>query len=799
MFKHNLVTALRSMKNQKTQAFILITGMAIGLTVSFWMFHWLIHEFNYENGHANAVNIFRVELQLKDPDRTEFGSATPTPLAPLLKQEYPEVINAARVHPFAETTLHYEDRSFSEDHIMAVDPSFLSMFTFEPLFGSLHGALDMENAVVLTASAGERYFGPDVNPIGKRLHIDGERILTVTAMIRDLPSGTHLDFEILITLNLADRMGREIAQEQWHRYDEIHTYIQLADNASWQKLEEKIAPIHASYVGEGNDRLYLRPLREIHFATDVIHDFASHTDKKMLYGLTLISLLVFVMACINFISLTSAITLKRIAAIELRKVYGAGRGHIINQILTGAFLYSGIAAAFALLCISLTGPVFSRLTSQSVTEGQILSGGAVLLVLALTVIMGIIVGIFPAIKFSGLRTTGTFRDSFHRSISNRLFHPLILAQFILTIVLITGTLVTRQQMAYMQEKPPGYDRDQLVSIPMAMPLGAGIRSERFDAFREDIMQNTGIQNITMSVASPEDISTAADEASWEGQPAGQSVMIHWCSVWFDYFETLGVDIVNGRGFSSKFPGDVSHDGRSANYVLNRTAVEQMGLEDPVGKWFSLYGKRGIIVGIAEDFHFRPLRMPIEPVAFSMLPWVNSVLLIRLSPDRIGESLSAIRSTWEEFNPGIPFEYQFVSSAYQQLYQSEQKTRTLLGVFTVLAIILACLGLFGIISFFTDRRTKEIGIRKVLGASIPGILGLLTQDFVKWILLANLIAWPVAWYAMSKWLQNFAYRIDLTIWPFLLSGLAALAIALITVSWQAIRAATVNPVDALRYE
>jgi putative ABC transport system permease protein len=638
-----------------------------------------------------------------------------------------------------------------------------------------------------------------VNPVGKRLGINEEQSLAIRAVIQDLPTYTHLNFEMLITLKLADRMGREIAPEQWHRFDEIHTYIHVADNASWQKLEEKIAPIQASYVDDGNDRLYLRPLREIHFATDVIHDFASHTDKRMLYGLTFISLLVFIMACINFITLTSALTFKHRTAIDLRKVYGAERIHIVKLIMTKALLYSGIAALAALICISLSKPFFATFTSQSISQGDLLSGRAIIIIISLASVMGVVVGIVPAIRLSRFTAAATSYSSSHMTQSNRLFHPLILLQFILTIALTTGTLIVSQQINYMHNKLPGFDRDQIISIPMTMPFGNGIRSERFDTFREELMRNPAIQNVTMSVASPEDISTSADDASWEGQPAGQPVMVHWCSVWYDYFETLGIKIIEGRGFSSEFPGDVSNDGKTANYILNQTAIDRMGLTDPIGKWFSLYGRRGKIVGIAEDFHFRPLRLSIEPVAFSMLPWVNTNLLVRVNPDRIRESVSNIETTWREFNPDVPFEYEFVSSAYRKLYQSEQKIRMLLGVYTILAITLACLGLLGIVSFFTERRTKEIGVRKLLGASIPSILELVTKDFIKWILLANLIAWPVAWYAMSKWLQNFAYRIDLTIWPFLLAGLAALGIALFTVSWQAIRAATANPVEALRCE
>ena len=798
MLKHNLITALRAMSKQKMQTLILLGGMAIGLTVSFWMVYWLVQEFTYENVHENADRIYRVEMELNNPGGTQLGSATPTPLAPLLKREYPEIAEVARLHPFAEVTLHYEELSFTEDRIMAVDPAFLSVFTLEPLYGSLDGALDNENSVVLTEAVAEKYFGKDVNPVGERLTIDVDRSVIVTAVIRDLPSNTHLDCELLIPLLLADQMGREIALETWHRFDEIHTYVLLSKNTSWRELEAKIASLQTERVNEGNDRLYLRPLNDIHFATDVLHDFAAHTDKRMLYGLTFIALLVFVMACINFVLLTSAMTLKRRKSLDLRKVYGAGNHHIATQIMTEAFLYSGVAAIAALLCVELTRPLFSSLIAQPVSGAALFSGETLILGIGLTVLMGVAVGIFPAMRFSQLRAATVFRNSSHGH-HGRSFHPLMVVHFVLTIALISGAIIVRQQMHYMQETSPGYDRDRLVSIPMTMPLGTGIRSERFGAFSASLMQHPGIRNVTMSFTSPENIATSAGEASWEGQSPDESVMVHWCSIWFDYFETLGIDIVEGRGFSSDFPGDINNDGRTGNYILNETAVKRLGLEDPIGKSFTLYGKTGRIVGVAEDFHYQSFREPIEPVAFSMLPWMNTTLIVRLSPEKVSKSLAAIESVWKKFNPDTPFEYEFTSSAYLQLYESERRIETLVGLFTILAIVLACLGLLGIVGFLTEHRTKEIGVRKVLGASVTGILGMLTTDIVKWILLANLAAWPLAWHIITQWLQNYAYHIDVTIWPFLLAGLATLIIALLTVSWQAVRAATANPVESLRYE
>lgn len=798
MFKHNLTAAFRSMAKQKMQTFILISGMAIGLTVSFWMFYWLIQEFSFENVHENADRIYRVELEMNDSDGIHYGSATPTPLAPLLEREFPEVVESVRLHPFADITLHHGEQSFSENQIMAVDPSIFSVFSLKALHGNLEHSLDVDNSIAINRSFAEKYFGEDVNPVGERLDIDEERSLVITAVFEDLPGNTHLNFEALIPLELADQMGREIAQEQWHRFDEIHTYILLNENADWGELDKKIAPIHDQYVQESSDQLYLQPLKKIHFASNVLHDFANHTDKRTMYSLALISLLVFAMACINFVTLTSAMTLKRRGAIDLRKVYGAGRRHIIKQILTEAFLYTGIAAGIAIICIELTRPLFLQLTSQAVFNVDQFPTDAMILVISLATLMGIVVGIFPAIRFSGMRVGETFRSKSRITQSNKIFHPLILVQFILTITLITGSLVIQDQISFMQKKSPGFDRDQLVSIPMTMPLGSGIRSERFDAFSDELRRYPGVQNVTMTVASPENIETSAGDASWEGQQDGQSVQIHWNSVWFDYFETLGVDIIEGRGFSSDYPGDVNN-GDGGNFILNQTAVERMGLEDPVGKMFSLYGKVGRIVGVVEDFHYRPLNVPIEPMAFDMLPWYNAVLLVRLSPDNVSESLHSIESTWAKFNPGIPFEYEFVSSAYRQLYEAEQNTKTLVGLFTILAIILASLGLLGIVAFIADRRTKEIGIRKVLGATVSGIVGLLTKDFVKWIVIANVIAWPMAWLATNQWLQNYAYHIELTVLPFILAGMSALVIALLTVSWQAIRAARANPVDSLRSE
>ena len=795
MLKHFLLIARRNMSRQKMHTVILLSGLTIGLTACFWMFYWIIQEWRFEDIHANANRIFRVELKLNDPDGSHLSAATATPLAPLLKAEFPEVASAARIHPFALVNLRFEDRSFSEDHIMAADPALLSMFTFKPVYGNLSGALDDGNAIVLTESVSEKYFGKGVDPVGEILHIDDETGLRVTAVIRDLPVNTHLDFTILIPLNLAHRMGREISPDHWNRLDEIHTYILLNDQASRRDLEAKIASIQSARVQDSRDLLYLRPLKQIHFASDVIYDFAVHADKRMLYGLSLIAFMVFIMACVNFITLTSAMTLKQRHAIGVRKVYGANRYQMISQMMTEIFLNTGLAVIAALLCIELTKPVFARLTSRPVSSISIGDVHSVFLLMGLALLMDIVIGVLPAIRFSAIKSVEAFRNTRGTGLVRKgAVHPLILLQFIMVIGLVSGTVIIQQQLHYMMRKPAGYAHERLISVPLAMPMGTGIRSERFDIFRDALMQHAAIQNVTMTTTSPENIATAAGEAEWEGQPPDRSVMVHWCSVWYDYFETLELAITDGRDFSREFPNDMGD-----NYILNQTAVDQMGLKDPVGKSFSLFGKKGVIVGVVQDFHYRSLHTAIEPIAFDMAPWYNHILLVRLAPGRDQEGLTILESTWKEFNPGYPFECESVSSAYERLYQGERNTETLLGLFAFLAMVLACLGLLGIASFFTDARTKEIGIRKVLGASAFGVLGLLTKDFVRWILIANLIAWPVAYYAMNKWLQGFAYRIDLTIWPFLLSGLTALIITLLTVSWQAVRAAMANPVKSLRYE
>ena len=798
MFKNYLKIAVRNILRNKTYSFINIFGLSIGIACSMLIILWIHDELSYDRFHKNSADLFLVVQKYYNQNGIEHDPTLPYPAAEELKRNYPEIMNVARVHYSKEFLFVHNDKRFIENRILTVDPEFLTMFSFPLIYGDANSALNDPNSVVITKKTAQKYFG-NSNPVGKTFRVDNQYDLTITGVLEDIPHNSNLDFSILVPLS-SELIKHEFETNRWQYSDiDFNTYVLLRKNQKNNDVSKKIATLLQKHVEGSKDELYLYPLTKLHTNPDIAPFESRSIDLKYINIFMVIAFLILLIACINFMNLSTARSTIRAHEIGIRKVVGSNRRNLITQFLGESLLLASIAGFLALLIVELMLPFFNRFSGQLLTieysnAGILLSFGAIIL------FVGIVAGSYPAFYLSSFQPISVLKGKllvdYKSSILRKIF---VIVQFSLSICFIIGAVIFYDQLTYMKNREVGYDKEHLISVTMVMPWGQSLRSYKYDTFKTELINYPNIIGVTQSFSSPADISTAADdEADWDGKAPNQHVRIHWLTVHFDYCKTLGIKIIEGRPFSRDFKTDVWNDGK-VSFIVNEETVKRMGVKSVIGMKLTLFHKTGPIVGVMRNFHYHHMKTEIEPIALFIMPYFNKYILINLKPENIKASLGFIKKTWEKFSPDYPFEYSFVSKDYNSLYLHEEKMGKILTGFTAFAILIACLGLWGLASFIMERRTKEIGIRKVLGSSVLEIILMMIKDFAQWILLANLIAWPIAWYVMNRWLQNYAYKTDISWWVFILSGGIALVIAFATVSIQAIRAATANPVKSLRYE
>ena len=797
MIKNYLKITIRNMRKYKGYSFINIAGLALGMASFIFISLWILHELSYDKFHKNLSELYIVNRDSHYENRTQRWTETPGLLAATLKNEYPEILETTRVHYPRNLLCNYEDNYFVEERILAVDPSFLKMFTFPMIKGDTNTALNNPSSVVLTKKIANKYFG-EKNPIGKTINVDRFDNLTVTGIIEDLPPNSSFDFELLIPINCRI-VTYETRIDAWS--DEIETtYVLLQKKKSYLEINQKIAAILQKHKDNCNDTIRLEPFAEIHTNPDIAHLNMPSVNASYIYLFLTIACFVLLIACINFINLSTARSAQRAKEIGIRKVSGASKQTLIKQFWTESILYSSIASLLSYILIKLLLPNFNRITGKEIILELSQNDFAIPFFIGLPLFVGLVAGCYPAFFLSSFHPANILKGKLRSGIKNKSFRKgLVIFQFTLSIMLILSTMVVHRQLTYMKNEKLGYDKEHLISIPLVMHWGHREDGSFYKSFKNELMKYPNIRGVTQSFTSPVDILTSAGEASWEGKKDDQTALIRWMSVHFDYIEMLGLEIIDGRSFSKEFPVDNLGDWRASTVVLNEEAVQQMGIESPIGKRFKLYGKESTIIGVVKNYHFRNLRHKIEPQAMFITPFFNNVILIKTIPENIQESLEIIHRNWKKHAKNYPFEYKFVDEEYDNIYKLESKMGLLLNYFTALAVLIACLGLFGLTVFSTEQYTQEIGIRKVFGASILNIILMLIKEFAKWVLIAIFIAWPIAGLIMDKWLQNYAYRAELNIWIFVASGIVTLFFVLLTISYQAIKAAAANPIDSLKYE
>jgi putative ABC transport system permease protein len=788
MFKNYLTVASRHLRRHKIYSLVTISGLSLGISAFLLISVWVLHELSFDRFHENASSIYQVFEERHFPDRINHSFRTPGPLSEQLKERFPEVRESVRVAMTGERVIRYADKIFYEDGIITVDPGFFSLFTFPFVEGDKETALALPNSIVITQSIAKKYFGQE-NPIGKIFKMDNRLDFIVKGIIEDVPSNSHLQFDMVVPFKVVEKLGW--ITDDWD-FSMALTYIHLEEGADEKAFETKISGLVKNFNKDTNITLFLKPLTKIHL-------FSSYGNPESpgriqyVYIFSLLGVLILIIACINFMNLATARSEYRSKEIGMRKVIGAHKSQIIRQFLVEALFISFVSLLLAPLLIQLVLPGFNKITNETFVLTDLLSAGMVAIVLGVTFFTGIVSGSYPAIflsSFQPVKVLKKFKVSVQKSPLLR--KTLVLVQMSISLVLLIASFVIYSQIDYLKNKDLGFSKEQVVSIPL------GIANEEnnniYKRFKNELTQISQIENVSAAFTHPIDFGTRAKDVVFEGRKLDEEMPIKITSVDFDFIETLKIEVVEGRSFSEDFGSE------KGNLIVNEKFESILGVESALNETLHIGDSYiGSIIGVVKDFHMESVsNAPIGPLILFLNPRINYIF-VRIQPQNIASTLEIMEKAWKKAAPHLPFTYNFLNDEFERLYTDVENLGAILKYFTLIAGFIACLGLFALSSFAAERRTKEIGIRKVLGSSVGNILCLLGRDFLIIILMANLCAWPVSWFLMNKWLQNFPYRVNLSWTTFALCGLLALLVTSITVSFQTLRASLSNPVNSLRYE
>lgn len=806
MFKNYVKTAFRSLTKNKGFTAINVLGLALGLATCLLIVLYVIDELSYDRYNAKADRIYRVNEDLKLGNNNVLYAVAMPPLAQALKNDFPEVEDAARLKIAGGFHVKKGNENILEHGTVFADPSLFNVFTLPMIYGNSATALKEPNSVVLTESTAKKYFN-STNVVGRTLKIDNNQLLNVTGVIKDIPKRSHFNFDFFVSMS----SWADSKSNQWLRSD-YNTYVLLKKGADYQVFEKKLpaflnkyssgemkANLHLTmdaFEKSGSYfRLNLTPLTDIHLHSNRSGELSANGTVEYVYIFSAIALFILLIACVNFMNLSTARSSNRAREVGVRKVLGSSRKYLIAQFLTESVLVTLAAAIIALLAVVILLPSFSHLSGKELLLDSQTLVWLIPSLLAIILVVGCLAGSYPAFFLSSFQPINVLNGKLSSGFKGgRLRSLLVVFQFSISIFLIIGTIVIYNQLNYIQTKNLGYNRNQVLIINNTFELGSHAKT-----FKQQIKQLPGVINATLTGFLPTSQSRSTSiffkDASADQK---KSIFPQSWNVDEDYIPTLDMKMTLGRNFSSQMPTD------STGLVINETAAKFLGFKDPINQVLYRnmdgnvsHSKPYHIIGVIKDFHFSSLRENINPVVL-LLNEDTGDLSVRVSASNLPALIAQIKNKWEALTQSH-FEYSFMDQDFDATYRSEQRTGTIFMIFTALAIIIACLGLFGLAAYAAEQRTKEIGIRKVLGASVSVIAGTLSKDFIKLVLISIAVSTPIAWYFMNKWLQDFAYRISIQWWVLVLAGFAAILIAIVTVSFQSIKAALANPVKSLRSE
>lgn len=794
MIRNYLKTGWRILWKNKAFSLINVLGLSVGITSCLIIGIYVLHELSYDRFFPNYNRIYRVVQEQEQAGDFYQVASTPAPLSEALKLNYPEVKETTTFSRiFSKQLFHYSDKSFEEGNGFHIDSSFFNFFNFPVLKGSLKEFFTASNSILLNEAMAHKYFG-DEDPIGKMITINNNQNYVVAAIVEDPPSNSHFKFDFLLPMrNLRSYRDFSSWGNNW-----VYTYVLLNNESDYHTFESKIRDLLSDNIGNSDwqPKLYLQPLRKIHLHSDFDFntDFADTGSLQGIYLFGAIGFIILLISCINFVNLTIAQSFQRNKETGIRKVSGANRKQLILRFLGEILIFIPISAMFAILLTWLLLPYFSNLSGLlfafELTGAKYLLG----LIFAILLVAGLLTGIFPSLFLSKFPAIKMFEKNSFSENKNGRFHLssrkiLVVSQFTLSVALIICAMMIRQQMQYLLKRDLGFEQEHILYTQVKGELANEIR---FQSFKDALMQQSSIKQVTRSNGLPINHEGSFEGIEWEGMPSDhQDFLMNYFEVDENFVETFGLQILEGRNFLPRSPED-----KMVFYIVNETALKTMQLKNPIGKRL----EDGIIVGVVKDFNFQSAYQSIQPMILrSESEMHKNYISIRVAAGNMTEGINVFKNIYEQFNPNYPVEFQFLDKSIAMLYDRQIRSGKLINLFAALAIFISCLGLFGLATFTTQRRLKEIGIRKVNGAKTSEVITMLNKNFTMWVVIAFIIACPIAWYTMTKWLQNFAYKTELSWWIFALAGAIALVIALATVSFQSYKAANRNPVEALRYE
>jgi len=810
MFRNFIKTTLRSLVKDSYYSAINILGLAAGLTVTLLIILFIQDELTYDKYHDLHERVYRLESDFTLDNKNHKFGATQIPLGPTLMDEYPEIIDYARCAPVGTLYFVEEDREFQEDSIWFADSTFFNLFSHEFTHGDPVSALNRPNTMVITEYFASRHFGKK-NPIGENLTDIDKNIYEITGVIRNLPGNSHMKFNgLMSSATLAERIGLDrfndrSANSFWNIG--IYSYVLLAEKGSIQDVLEKFPGFYDKYMKELGDQikgsfdLMATPLADIHLnPMDLEYDLPKG-NRSYVYIFMFAALFILVIASINYMNMATARSARRSREVGMRKVSGSSRGKLIRQFLGESVFITMISFILSLILVKLLLTGFNDMSGKSLQFGLLSMKEVVLSGFLTALLVGVVSGLYPALYLSrfnpvvvlkGLATGGKGGGSIRKA--------LVLIQFTISVLMIIGTMIVSGQLKFMKTTDLGFDKENI----MVMTVRDTTLRKSFESFREEIKTHPEILGAAQSNSNPgSNVGIVVQRIEGDGGELLDKAVNRY-SVDYRYADLLGIEIIQGRNYDRTMGTDISKA-----FIINEVAANEFGWgEDALGKrWqlgINLDGppqRDGEVIGVFKDFHYASLHNKVEPIVLVLQDRPISMPLfnIRITGNNTEEVIAFVDEKRKEFGDHYPFDYQFLTENLDEYYKEEAVIGSIFRYFTILTIFIAALGLLGLSAFMAQRRTREVGIRKVMGSSVNGIVYLFIREFSKWVIISNLVAWPLAWYGMDRWLQNFQYRIDLTIWIFALAFGLSLAIALITVSWQSVRAAITNPADTLRYE
>lgn len=807
MLKNYLKVAIRNLWKNKSFSAINIFGLAIGIGTCLLITLYVLDELSFDKFNKNSARIYRANVDLKFGGADQKFAVASAPLAFTMVKDYPQIENAVRFRNYGPAVVKKGNQNIHEQNIIYTDSTIFDVFTIPMIAGNPKKALTEPNSVVISESIADKYFG-QTNAVGKQLLFDNKKLYAVTGVIKDIPENSHFHYDFFISL-AGDPLSRE---DNWLSFN-FNTYLLLKQGTDPKVIQAKFDEIMKKHVfpqaesimhitadefkKSGNYiNLNLTPLTDIHLKSDRIGELSANSSIQTVYIFSAIAIFILLIACVNFMNLSTARSANRAKEVGVRKVLGTQRSNLIQQFLTESVLLSLIAFIIALVISSLLLPFFNQLASKQFTLSPFAHPLLLPVLFMFAVAVGLLAGSYPALYLSAFKPIEVLKGKIGAGFKSSYFRSsLVVFQFFISIFLIISTIVIYRQLSYIQNKKLGFNKEQVLTIKNTYAIGKNL-----EVFKDEVLKLPGVKSATVSGYLPVPSSRSDNPFFPEGQIDNKKAvaMQNW-SIDNDYIPTLGMEILKGRNFSKEYSTD------SNGIIINETAAHLFGYQNPIGKkiWKlvninSGTAKNYTVIGVVKNFHFASLRENIGALCM-VLDKSTDAVSFRLSADNITGIIKNVEAVWKKLSPGEAFTYSFLNEDFNAMYTSEQRTGKIFIVFAVLAIFIACLGLLGLATYAAEQRTKEIGIRKVLGASVSNIAGMLSKDFLKLVIIAAVITFPVAGWVMNRWLQDFAYRITISWWIFLIAGLVAVLIALIIVSFQAIKAAVSNPVKSLRTE